>query len=159
MLRLTLVAMIAIAAPAQAEWVAANPEVSKATTDPRIAEVLAAINRKDAAIVAGDMAGFADDFAPDLIVNSPFNTITTRAQAQQRFQSGVLTYKYLRRSIEYAARRRNDEVVLMGEETYEPPAGAPHAGKTVRRRFTDVWRKQRGRWLLSLRQATVFSVE
>ena len=60
MLRLTLVAMIAIAAPAQAEWVAANPEVSKAATDPRIAEVLAAINRKDAAIVAGDMAGFAD---------------------------------------------------------------------------------------------------
>jgi len=41
------------------------------------------------------------------------------------------------------------------QPAYEPVAGAMHAGKTVRRRFTDLYRKVRGKWLLSLRQATI----
>lgn len=33
-------------------------------------------------------------------------------------------------SIEYAASCPDDEVMFMGEETYEPGPGATHAGKT-----------------------------
>jgi ketosteroid isomerase-like protein len=47
----------------------------------------------------------------------------------------------------------------MGEEVVEPRDTAANAGKTVRRRFTDVWRKEPdGRWRLTVRQATVTSV-
>ncbi len=143
-------------APAMADWKAANPQVTEAAKNPRVAAVLKAVDAIDAAIVAGDKEGFVGAFADDAIVNSPFNNVTTKAMAAARYQSGVLTYKYLHRSIEYAAQRRDDEVVLMGEETYEPPAGNMFAGKTVRRRFTDLWRLQGGNWRLSLRQATVF---
>ena len=148
-----------IPAPAMADWKAANPQVSEAAKDARIAAVLKAVEAIDTAIVSGDKAGFIGAFADDAIVNSPFNNITTRKMAEERYQSGALTYKYLHRSIEYAGRRGADEVVLMGEETYEPPAGAPLGGKTVRRRFTDLWRYQGGRWKLSVRQATVFEAK
>ena len=50
----------------------------------------------------------------------------------------------------------------MGEEVVKPRATSANAnaGKTVRRRFTDVWRKDAdGRWRLSVRQATITSVE
>ncbi len=145
--------------PALADWKAADSKVAEAATNPRVAAVLRAVDAIDAAIVAGDKDGFVHAFADDAVVNSPSNTVATKAMAAARYQSGVLTYKYLHRSIEYAAPRRDDEVVLMGEETYEPPAGGPLAGKTVRRRFTDLWRLQDGRWRLSLRQATVFEAK
>ena len=153
------VALAVSSTPAMADWKAANPQVAEAAKNPPVAAVLKAADAIDAAIVAGDKEGFVGAFADDAIVNSPFNNVTTKAMAAARYQSGVLTYKYLHRSIEYAAPRRDDEVVLMGEETYEPPAGNMFAGKTVRRRFTDLWRLQGGQWRLSLRQATVFEAK
>ena len=167
MIRMFSLRAIAMLAPviafsdlsAHADWRAANPSVTQAARDPRVAGALAAVDAIDAAIVAGDKAGFVGPFADDAIVNSPFNNVTTRDQAAARFQTGALTSKYLHRSIEYAGPRRDDEVVLMGEEVYEPPMGHPFGGKTVHRRFTDIWRLQDGRWRLSVRQATVFRVE
>lgn len=157
-----LIAVLAaalLATPAHAQWRAANPQVEEAAKNPRVKAVLELRNKLNAALVAGDTAGFMSVFTPDTVVNSPFNNIATAEMARQRSASGVLTYKYLITSVEYAAPRRDDEVVLMGEETYEPPAGAPHAGKTVRRRFTDLWRLQNGEWKLSLRQATIFEAK
>lgn len=148
-----------LAAPAHAEWKAANPGVTEAAKDARVAAVLAEIDKTDAAIVAGDKTAFMSKFAPEIIVNNPFNAVSNLAEIERRFTSGLIAYEYLRRSIEHATPRGSDEVVLMGEETYKPRAGAVHAGKVVRRRFTDLWRLQGGKWLLSLRQATIFSIE
>jgi ketosteroid isomerase-like protein len=48
----------------------------------------------------------------------------------------------------------------MGEEVAMPHDSAPHAGKTVRRRFTDVWRQDGdGSWRLTIRHATITSLE
>jgi hypothetical protein len=47
------------------------------------------------------------------------------------------------------------EVVLMGEETHIPRPPHPHADKTARRRFTDIWTPTSQGWRLSVRQATV----
>lgn len=152
---LAMISLI-LAAPASADWKAANPEVTQAARNPRVAAVLREVDKIDAAIIAGDKDGFIGPFAADALVNSPANTVTTRAMAEARYASGALTYEYLHRSIEYAGPRGDDEVVLMGEETYKPPAGAPMAGKVVRRRFTDIWQLQKGKWKLSVRQATVF---
>lgn len=156
---LFLLAAAALAMPAQAQWQAANPQVAEAAKDPRVAAALAAQDRVAAAIVAGDKASFIDAFAADALVHNPSNSVADRAATDQRFQSGLIAYEYLRRSIEHAVARGGDEVVLMGEESYRPKAGSAHAGKVVRRRFTDLWRLQGGRWKLSLRQATIVSVE
>lgn len=108
-------------------------------------------------LVAGNADAFGSGFTPDAVVNGPTNSIVTAADATQRSRAGALNYKYMHSSIEYAAPRREDEVVFMGEETYEFEAGMPQAGKTLRRRFTDLYRNVDGKWALSLRQATVIS--
>lgn len=157
--RFISLAAIALAAPAQADWKAANPAVAEAVKNPRVAAALEAASKVDAAVTTGDKAAFLDIFTADTVVNSPGNMIGTRAVVERLFDGGMIAYEYLNRSIEYAAPRRDDEVVLMGEETIKPRAGAPNAGKTVRRRFTDLWRLEDGEWKLSLRQATIVSVE
>ncbi|HLL31048.1 MAG TPA: DUF4440 domain-containing protein [Allosphingosinicella sp.] len=158
MLAITLATMLAAAAPADVRMIAANPAATAALRHPRVAAAFAARMKVQTALVVGDSSAFGSGFTPDAVVNSPFNNVATAAEAARRSRAGTLNYKYLHTSIEYAAHRRDDEVVFMGEETYEPAAGAMHAGKTVRRRFTDLYRKVRGKWLLSLRQATIISV-
>ncbi len=155
MIRTAIVTIVLAAMPAHAEWTAANPSVAEAAKEPRVAAVLAEIAALDTAIVNGDKAGFTSRFAANAMVNSPFNNVVTAAVAAQRFQAGIISYKYLRRSVEYAAARGNDEVVIMGAETYEPRAGAPAAGQILTRRFTDIWQRDGNSWKLSLRQATV----
>ena len=55
---------------------------------------------------------------------------------------------------------RDDYVVIMGEEVVKPRDAAANAGKTVSRRFTDVWRRESdGKWRLTIRQATITSIK
>ena len=159
MLAIILASMIAAAPPGHVRMTAANAATTAALKHPRVAAAMANRMRMHAALVAGNSSGFGAGFTTDGVVNSPANNIVTAADAVRRSAAGALDYKYMHSSIEYAAPRRNDEVVFMGEETYEPGPGAMHAGKTVRRRFTDLYRQVRGKWLLSLRQATIVSVQ
>jgi hypothetical protein len=46
----------------------------------------------------------------------------------------------------------------MRNEILAPKGRAPHTGKIVHRRFTDIWRNEHGLWRLALRQATVTRV-
>lgn len=147
-----------MAMPAAA-WTTRSDDVRAAAGDPRVAAVLAATTRLDAALVAGDMATFAGVFADDAVVNSPQNTVNRPAATKQRFAAGLIAYSSYERVIDYAGVRPNGEVVIMGEEILKPRDGAPNAGKTVHRRFTDVWRDDGGTWKLALRQATIIAVE
>jgi ketosteroid isomerase-like protein len=153
---LALASALAAACPAAADWRAANAQVEAAARDPDIAAVLAQTVRMDAAILARDTETFAGLFAADAVVNSPFNNVARPAEARARSASGLLHYRSLSRVIEYAARRANGEVVLMGEETYVPRSPHPLADKTVRRRTTELWVPTPDGWRLAIRQATNF---
>ena len=50
-------------------------------------------------------------------------------------------------------------VVIMGEEIVVPAAGADNAGKRIRRRFTDVFRRENGEWRHDLRHANVVGMD
>jgi ketosteroid isomerase-like protein len=55
---------------------------------------------------------------------------------------------------------RDNHVAIMGEEIVKQRDTAANAGKTVSRRFTDVWRREAdGTWRLTIRQATITSVK
>jgi ketosteroid isomerase-like protein len=126
--------------------------------DPVVVEALKAVERIDAAVLAQDAEGFAALLASDLVVNSPRNAISLGEQTLGGFRAGTINYSAYERKIEFAG-VRGDGVVVMGEEIVKPIGNAPHAGKTVRRRFTDIWRKEDGAWKLSVRQATIISIE
>lgn len=156
---LLLTAMLLGAIPAAASWHAANPAVAEAVKQPRIAAVLEVAARCDKAIVAHDVPGFIGVFADDAVVNNPFNRIARKADAERNLRTGLIDYTSLERSIEYAALRGDHDVVLMGEEVLTPVNKAKFAGKTVRRRTTEVWSDATGTWQLAIRQATIYAAE
>ncbi len=144
---------------AQAAWHAANPVAAEAVKNPRIASALAASARFDTAILTHDAKVFGDTFTDDAVVNNPFNKIARKADAVENLRTRLIDYTTLERSIEYAATRGPHDVVLMGEETLTPVGKARFAGKHVKRRTTEVWTDEGGRWQLAIRQATIYSVE
>lgn len=134
-------------------------DVTRAVTDSAVLEAFDAINAIDAAIIAGDADGFAAAFSADALVNNPGGQVFTGVQAAGGFRAGMIDYHSMERHIEGAQAMPGGYVVVMGEEVVTPKGKAANAGKTVRRRFTDVWRKEDAGWKLAVRQATVVSVE
>ena len=137
----------------------ATDDVAVTAKEPDAAEALVAHARMEQAFEAQDIDEVADLFAEDLVVNTPANQIARREQVLGFFKSGRMNYEAADTSIETIDTRTN-QVVIMGEQVIKPRATAANAGKTVRRRFTDVWRKEPdGRWRLTVRQATITSVQ
>jgi ketosteroid isomerase-like protein len=137
----------------------ASDEVAAAAGDPVIAAALAARARLDAAFAAQDVEGVAAVSAKDLVVNTPANRVARLETVIGFFKAGRMNYESVDVTIE-ALDARGDHVVLMGEEVVKPKETAPNAGKTVRRRFTDIWRKDLdAQWRLTIRHATIVLVE
>ena len=127
--------------------------------DARIVAALDARRRLDDAMRNGDVKAVEMLFAPDLIVHSPINAVVDRDNVMTRFRNGQIKYEPgIEERFEFVG-VRGDSVVLMGEEIVRPVGAAPFAGKTVHRRFTDIWTATRGKWQLAIRQATITRAE
>lgn len=85
--------------------------------------------------------------------------MVTGAQLLERFERGTLSYASVEQRIEYAASHGPEVVVLIGEETVIPGPNAADVGTRIRRRFTDVFRKESGEWRHDLRHANVIAIE
>jgi hypothetical protein len=152
----TMAPAVAAAAPAAAqERTVYEPSAS----DPRIVAALDAQKRLGVAMIGGDFKAVEMMFANDLVVHSPVNLVVNRDNVLARLRSGQISYEpdYVRK-VDFAG-VHGDTVVIMGEEIVDPIANTPNAGKTVRRRFTDIWKNVDGVWKLTIRQATVTSVQ
>ena len=137
----------------------ASDELAAAAGNPVVAEALAARGKLDEAFAAQDVEAVAALCAKDLVVNTPANRVARLEAVLGFFKAGRMNYESAEETIE-AVDARGDQVVIMGVEVVTPRDTAANAGKTVRRRFTDVWRREpHGRWRLTIRQATITSVE
>ncbi len=126
--------------------------------DLRVAGALAARQRIDEAIRAGDVETIVSLFAPDLVVNNPLNRVAHRPEVEARFRNLLIAYEDFDTHFDFVG-VRGDLVFLMGEEVVRPTGAAPHAGKVVYRRFTDAWCEIDGAWKMVVRQATIASIE
>lgn len=104
------------------------------------------------ALLRGDLAALQAHWAEDYTVNNPFNQVVKASRGPIR--AGTLTYSSFVREIESVLIHGNT-VIVMGRETVVPKGSSPDAGKTIRRRFTNVWMKRKGKWLLTARHASV----
>jgi ketosteroid isomerase-like protein len=102
------------------------------------------------AVLRGDLAAMDKLWTKDFIVNNPFNEI----DKADRIRTGAVTYSSFVREPE-AVMVHGDTVIVMGRETVVPKGGSPDAGKTVNRRYTNIWMKRDGRWRLVARHASV----
>jgi ketosteroid isomerase-like protein len=114
-------------------------------------------NAEREAILKGDTAVLIKLFSPKVVVNNPENTIVTFEQLITRIRTGKIDYSSLERTIEKITMVENIAIV-MGKEIVTPKGATTNAGKTVTRRFTNIWMKTEAGWKLTARQATIISV-
>ena len=102
------------------------------------------------AVLRGDLAAMDTIWTEDFIVNNPFNEI----DKADRIRSGVVSYSSFLREIE-AVRIYENTAIVMGNETVVPKGKSPDAGKTIHRRYTNIWMMREGKWRLVARHASV----
>jgi len=117
-------------------------------------EVRAAEQRHRAAFLARDIATLQAMLSDDFVVNSPLNVIVNKERLLEMVRNGTLTISSFEQNIEQV-RRLGDVVVVMGGDTVVYAAPSPNAGRTDRRRFTDMWRQESGQWRFVARQANI----
>ena len=98
-----------------------------------------------------------------LTVNAPDNQVVSGRQStlDKFVHAGVINFSRFDREIEFI-RAEGDFVFLMGRETVTPRSDAPGAGlaagRTIERRFTNIWKREGPDWRLFARHANVIPV-
>jgi ketosteroid isomerase-like protein len=116
------------------------------------------IRRLDAqeanAVLRGDYVLIDELWADDFIVNNPFNSVGFGRTG--RVRTGVITYASFERVPEFVG-LRGDVAIVMGHEVVVPIAPSVDAGRTLRRRYTNIWMKTGCGWKLAARHANVIA--
>jgi len=83
----------------------------------------------------------------DFVVTNPFNMFIHKPEVIKRLQANIIKYSRYDREFD-DFRRYGDTMIVIGKEIVvpTPDANRPDAGKTVTRRFTEVWVHRKGTW-------------
>ncbi len=103
-----------------------------------------------AAVLSGNLNEMDKYWTEDFIVTNPFNEI----DRADRIHTGAVTYSSFQRICEVVKIHENT-AILMGKEVVVPKGKSPDAGKTIQRRYTNIWMKINGAWRLVARHASV----
>jgi len=107
-----------------------------------------------------DVAALQRLWSDQFTVNAPNNQVVVgKAAVLDTFvRAGVINFSSFERQIEFV-RVDGDLVIIMGLETVKPISDAPSAGlvagQVVKRRFTNIWKKEARTWRLFARHANV----
>jgi len=134
---------------------AANPW----DADPAVQEVLELRRQGIAAMTSVGASAATERYSSTFVANTPGGGVVTGKQMLERFAQGAISYQSVEQRLDYAGSHGPDIVVLMGEEIVVPGPNARDAGKRIRRRFTDVFRRENGEWRHDVRHANVLAVE
>ena len=102
------------------------------------------------AVLRGDLNALDKLWTEDFKVNNPFNQI----DRADRIRTGAVTYSSFIREPETVL-IHGDTVIVMGREIVVPKGNSPDSGKTINRRYTNIWMKRSGNWRLVARHASV----
>jgi len=103
-----------------------------------------------AAVLSGDLKEMDKYWTEDFMVTNPFNEI----DRANRIRNGAVTYSSFQRICE-AVKIQGNTAILMGKEIVVPKGKSPDAGKTINRRYTNIWMKIDHNWRLVARHASV----
>lgn len=156
-LGLGLASALALAARVQAQPPASEAPAAIART-PDEAALLAADSRQRAAVANVDLAAIAAGAHPNLRVNAPNNRILTRDDLVRMVGSGEIRNEVFERVPEQVV-VTGDVGVVMGRERVYPGAASEQARmygrRTLERRYTNVYLRERGAWRHLARHANV----
>ena len=107
------------------------------------------------AAITRDRATLERIFAPDFRIISPNGVVGTRESLLALLTDGPAPYASALYQTDFV-RDYGHIAVSVGMDTVVPNTGAM-AGKTVLRRVTQVWQRQKGVWRLTLRHANIIT--
>jgi ketosteroid isomerase-like protein len=107
------------------------------------------------AVLNDDWAALERLLSDQFTVNAPANRLVSGRSAVLELIRQAPRESF-ERTIEYL-RVDGDVGIIMGAETVRPIGNAPLAGQMVRRRFTNIWRKETGTWRMVARHASVIA--
>jgi len=110
--------------------------------------------KRVSAFMTKDTAAILKKNAPDFIVNRPLGIVSTREKAVERIVADSLSFNSYKFEMEKIIIKKN-LVITMGNETVEPSGKNRDAGKTLKRRYTHIWSKENGNWILIARHANI----
>ena len=119
-----------------------------------IKEIMVLENAEVKAILESDTLTLNKIWAEDVRVNNPSNTIVNKLQVFERIKNTFIKYSLYTRAQEYFGVYDN-VVVVMGNEAVVPSGNNPDKGKTLRRRYTSVYKKFDENWKLIARHANI----
>jgi len=105
------------------------------------------------AVIKGDTEMLFRLWSPDYVVNNTNNMVLNAAQLKSFIRNGGIDSTSFTKKIERLTFIKNVAIV-MGTEIFAPKNKSDNAGKSVTRRYTNVWIKSDTSWQLSARQAT-----
>jgi hypothetical protein len=114
--------------------------------------------KEAAAMLKGDTLTLSKMWSPNYVVNNPLNLVVDVKTIKWLIRNGKIDYTSFERVIDKITYTDNLAVV-MGTEVVKPERKTENSGKTVNRRYTHVWMKTKGHWLLVARQATNVEVK
>lgn len=107
------------------------------------------------AIQKKDFKSLDELSSPDFTTNSPRNEIVKGNEGVKNLiRQGVIDYASFVREPE-AVLIYDKTVITMGRETIVMGEKSPQKGQTIRRRYTNIWMKRNGKWLLTARHANI----
>jgi uncharacterized protein (TIGR02246 family) len=140
--------------PVWAQTSAATTGNKELPSTSQVEKEIASIEQQEAqALLRADTAALERLWAHDLLVTTSRNRVHTGAEVLGFIKSGQMKLSKLDRRVDRVA-VHGQVAIAMGEETIVP-AGGNNAGKTLNRRYTDVYVQKDGQWRLIARQATL----
>ena len=103
------------------------------------------------ALLEKDIPTLQKIWSPVFMVNAPLNMVFIGGQVDLVI-AGIISYSSFIRTVEHVMVLK-DVVITMGSETVIPSGLDPMAGETIQRRYTNIWMKDKGEWVLMARHA------
>jgi hypothetical protein len=123
------------------------------------AEIRNLENRQIQAVQKGDTATlYKTIWAPEFHVNNPSNHVLDGKSIAGLIATRKIDFESLNQTIDLIYFIDNTAIV-MGGEVVKPRGIAENAGKTVTRRFTNIWMKRGNAWKQVGRQSTIISIQ
>lgn len=106
------------------------------------------------AVLEQNYAALEHLWCDQFTVNSPANNVVIGKRDVLATVQKSAQYSSFERKIEFM-RIDGNMAIIMGAETVQPTGDVPLAGKTVLRRFTNIWKKDGETWCAIARHANV----
>jgi len=110
--------------------------------------------REATAMRAADLSGLEQLWSRGFVVNAPDGQVKSRDEVLAAVREGRIRYSAFDRTVERVV-LQGDCAISMGGELVIPTGDRPDAGQKTPRRYSHVWRKIDGAWVLIARHANV----